>query len=292
MLSRTPEAAPWRSVQWDARTIGSWSSQVDGADVVINLAGRNVNCRYTAENRRAIMDSRLESTRILGEVIRGATAPPPIWLQSSTATIYAHRFDEPNDERSGLIGGNEPDVPRSWDFSVEVAQAWEAAAFDVDIPGTRVVALRSAMVMSPDADGIFDVLLSLVRRGLGGRSGSGRQFVSWIHDQDFIAALNWIIDHEELEGHINICSPHPLPNTEFMRGLREAWGIRIGLPANRLMLEAGAMVMRTETELVLKSRRVVPGRLMDSGFAFAFPTWPEAAENLCSRWRSRGSRDA
>lgn len=139
--------------------------------------------------------------------------------------------------------------------------------------------------MSPDRDGVFDVLLWLVRRGLGSRNGNGRQFVSWIHEFDFIASIKWIIDHAQLEGPVNVCSPHPLPNAEFMRDLRQAWGKRVGLPATKLMLEIGAVFLRTETELILKSRRVVPGKLLQSGFEFQFPGWPEAAAELCNRWR-------
>jgi len=149
------------------------------------------------------------------------------------------------------------------------------------------VKLRSAMTMSPDKGGIFDVLLGLVRRGLGGKSGDGRQFVSWIHYQDFVNAILWLIDHDEIDGAVNLCAPEPLPNEEFMRALREAWGTRIGLPAASWMLEVGALFLRTETELILKSRRVVPGRLLKGGFAFQFPSWPEAARDLCEQWRAR-----
>jgi NAD dependent epimerase/dehydratase family enzyme len=147
------------------------------------------------------------------------------------------------------------------------------------------VALRSAMTMSPDRGGVFDVLLGLVRRGLGGRAGDGRQYVSWIHDQDFIRAIYWLLDHRELEDPVNLAAPNPVPNASFMRVLREAWGIPLGLPATGWMLELGAFFLRTETELILKSRRVVPGRLVASGFTFQFPTWPEAARDLCRRWR-------
>jgi uncharacterized protein (TIGR01777 family) len=182
-------------------------------------------------------------------------------------------------------------VPRdTWRFSIEVAEAWEQAANEAKAPATRKVLLRSAMVMSPDRGGVFDVLLGLVRRGLGGRAGDGRQFVSWVHDRDFVCAIHWLIEHD-LEGPVNIASPNPLPNVDFMRTLRTACGARIGLPASRWMLELGAFFLRTETELILKSRRVVPGRLLESGFEFKFPKWPEAAADLCERWRaSRTSR--
>jgi uncharacterized protein len=245
-----------------------------------------VNCRYNDSNRRAIMESRVASTAAVGRAIAQCAEPPRVWLQASTATIYAHRYDAPNDERTGILGGGEPDVPDTWRFSIEVARAWERELAAAETPATRKVALRSAMVMSPDRGGVFDVLLGLVRRGLGGKSGDGRQYVSWIHDHDFVAAVRWLIEHEDVDGPVNVASPGPLPNAEFMRALREAWGIRIGLPATRLMLEAGAVAMRTETELVLKSRRVVPGRLLEQGFEFRFPEWPGAARDLCARWRA------
>lgn len=230
------------------------------------------------------MDSRVDSTRVVGEAIAACASPPRVWLQASTATIYAHRYDAPNDERTGIIGGDEPDVPETWRFSIEVAKAWERTLDEADTPRTRKVALRTGIVMSPDRGGAFDVLLSLVRRGLGGTSGDGRQYVSWIHDGDFVRAVRWLIDGD-LEGAVNVSAPYPLPNAEFMRTLREAWGARVGLPATRWMLELGAIFLRTETELVLKSRRVVPTRLAEAGFTFTHPRWPEAARDLCARWR-------
>jgi len=274
------------TVMWDARTIGPWADEIDGADVVINLAGRSVNCRYNAANRREIMASRVDSTRIIGDAIARTKSPPRVWLQASTATIYAHRYDAPNDDISGLIGGNEPNAPDTWRFSIEVAKAWEKAFNEIDTPRTRKVLLRSAVTMSPDAGGIFDVMLGLVRKGLGGTNGDGRQYVSWIHDVDFVQAVKWLIDHEEFTGPVNLASPNPLPNSEFMRTLRHAYGARIGLPAAKWMLEIGAVFLRTETELILKSRRVVPTRLLDSGFEFKFADWRAAATDLCQRWRA------
>ncbi len=286
VLSRNPSPAPWPVLSWDARTIGPWASAIDGADVVINLAGRSVNCRYNANNRRLIVESRVQSTQAVGAAIARAARPPRVWLQASTATIYAHRYDAPNDEKTGLLGGSEPNAPDTWRFSIDVAKAWEHAALAADVPHTRKVLLRSAMTMSPDKGGIFDVLLGLVRRGLGGSCGDGRQYVSWIHDRDFIRSIYWMIEHAELMGPINLCAPNPEPNAEFMSTLRLAWGTRIGLPASRWMLALGAFFMRTETELILKSRRVVPGTLLESGFRFEYPTWRQAAEDLCRRWKS------
>ena len=285
VLARKAYAAPWRVVQWDGATLGDWTRELENADVVVNLAGRNVNCRYSAAHRREIMESRVRSTRVLGEAVGRLSVAPRLWLNSSTATIYRHVFDRPMDEATGEIGGNEADAPRSWGFSIQVATAWEETFFAAAAPRTRKIALRSSVILSPDSGGIFDVLLRLVRFGLGGTSGSGRQFVSWIHDADFARAIESLIAHEELSGIVNVAAPNPLPNSDFMRDLRKAWGARIGLPASKWMLEFGAVFMRTETELVLKSRRVVPGRLLASGFVFQFPEWPAAARDLVRRWR-------
>ena len=291
VLSRGGRTAPWRVARWDGENVGDWAGELDGADAIINLAGHTVNCRYKEVNRRLILDSRVKSTRIVGQAVARASRPPRVWLQASTATIYVHRLDAANDEATGIIGGAEPDVPDTWRFSIDVATAWERAASESETPRTRKVLLRSAMVMSPDRGGVFDVLLGLVRRGLGGRAASGRQYVSWIHDQDFIRSILWLLDHDEIEGPVNLTSPNPLPNAQFMSDLRRAWGAPIGLPATKWMLEIGAFLLRTETELVLKSRRVIPGRLLQSGFAFQFPTWPEAARDLCARWKERNHRE-
>src|SRR5918996_6482790 len=185
VLSRSGAGQP-RIARWDGRTVGPWADEIAGADVVINLAGRSVNCRYTDANLKEMMDSRVDSTRAVGQAIEKATRPPRAWLQMSTATIYAHRFDAPNDEASGRIGGDEPDAPAYWGYSVKIARDWERAQSDADTPSTRKVALRAAVVMSPDRGGIFDVMLGLVRRGLGGPAAGGAQYVSWIHDRDFV----------------------------------------------------------------------------------------------------------
>ena len=279
-----------RLVSWDGRSGGEWEREIDGADVVVNLAGRSVNCRYTPENTREMMTSRVLSTEAVGRAVAAAARPPRLWLQMSTATIYAHRFDAPNDEATGIIGGHEAGVPGYWSFSVEIARAWEAALQAARTPSTRKVALRASMVMSPDRGGVFDAMLGLVRSGLGGSAAGGRQYVSWIHHEDFVAALDFIAEREELSGPINVCSPNPLPYRDFMAALRDAWGVSVGLPATRWMLEAGAFIMRTDTELVLKSRRVVPGRLLQSGFSFRHPEWREAARHLAWAWRE-GARN-
>jgi uncharacterized protein (TIGR01777 family) len=286
VLSRHPEPSLWQVLPWNGRDLGTWTNAIDGADIVINLAGRNVNCRYTPANRREIMDSRILSTRVVGQAIAQAAKPPALWMNASTATIYRHALDRAMDESTGELGGHEPDAPSTWSFSIDVATSWEREFFAAATPRTRKIALRSAMTMSPDPGGIFDTLLRLVRAGLGGKAASGKQFISWIHETDFVRAIDFLIDHQGLNGSVNICSPCPLPNREFMRALRQAWGTSIGLPATRWMLELGALFLRTETELILKSRRVVPQRLLEAGFKFNFAEWPSAAGDLVNRWRS------
>ncbi len=292
VLSRGARPAPWHVVAWDAKNPGPWTKELEGADAVINLAGRSVNCRYNAANRREIIASRVDSVRAVGRAIAAAAKPPRVWLQAGTATIYAHRYDAPNDEATGIIDPAEPGAPSTWRFSIDVATAWERTLEEFAPPRTRCVMLRSAMVMSPDRGGVFDVMLGLVRRGLGGRMGDGRQFVSWIHGDDFHRAICWLITCDDLAGAVNLAAPQPLPNADFMRALRQAVGVRFGLPAAEWMLEIGAVFLRTETELILKSRRVISGRLMQSGFTFNHPAWPEAARDLYRRWREQRMADA
>lgn len=289
VLSRHRYDAPWKVIEWDGRTAGTWIAELERSDVCINLAGRSVDCRYNAKNRRAIYDSRIQSTQLLNQTIASLREPPRVWINASTATIYRYALDRTMDEASGELGGNEPGAPDTWNFSIDVAKAWEQAFFSGSTPRTRKVAIRSAMTFSPDRGGVFDVLLGLVRHGLGGTQGSGKQFVSWIHESDFVRAIDLLIERAEFSGVVNLASPNPLPNREFMKALREAWGTRIGLPALAWMLEIGTFVLRSESELVLKSRRVVPGRLLAVGFEFLFPEWPAAARELVGRWKaSRG----
>ncbi|HXA65810.1 MAG TPA: TIGR01777 family oxidoreductase [Bryobacteraceae bacterium] len=285
VFSRSPRATPWRMIMWDGRTAGTWAGELEQADLCINLSGRSVNCRYTTENRQAIEESRVLSTRLLNQVMPSLKQPPRLWVNASTATIYRHARDRAMDEASGELGGNEPGAPDTWNFSIEVAKRWEEAFFATPTPRTRKIAIRSALTLSPERGGVFDVLLGLVRRSLGGTQGPGTQYVSWIHEADFVKAMELLIAREDFSGIINLASPNPLPNREFMRILRDAWGIRIGLPIPSWMVEIGAFALQTESELILKSRRVVPGRLLGSGFQFQFPDWPGAASELVARWR-------
>ena len=285
VLSRSPRPAPWRVVSWDGATPGGWISELEQSDVCINLAGRSVNCRYTPANRSIIYESRIQSTRLLNQVLSSLNRAPRLWVNASTATIYRHTLDRAMSEAEGELGGNEPGAPDTWNFSIDVAKGWEEAFFSTPTPLTRKIAMRSAITLSPDRGGVFDVLLGLVRHGLGGTQGPGTQFVSWIHEADFVRAIDLLIAQEGFSGVVNLASPNPLPNRDFMRALRDAWGIRFGLPNPEWMIEIGTWLMRTESELVLKSRRVVPGRLLAGGFQFLFPEWPSAARELVSRWR-------
>ncbi len=275
VLTRTPAVRPdrVREVAWNAKSLGNWASELDGAEVVVNLTGRSVDCRYNARNRREIMESRVNSTRVIGTAIAQCQTPPRVWLNASTATVYAHTFGPPHDESS-------QDMDSATDakdaFSVEVAQAWECALNDAATPQTRKVALRTSMVLGLGRNSVFPVLRRLTKLGLGGRQGSGKQFVSWLHIEDFCRAIEWIIAHEELNGAVNICAPHPLPNAEMMSTFCNVCSMPVGLPATEWMLEIGAFFLRTETELILKSRRVVPGKLLTSGFEFHFPKFHDA----------------
>ena len=265
-----------RHVNWDARTLGPWQSALEGATAVVNLTGKSVNCRYNQPNREEILGSRVDSTRVLGQAIARCAQPPGVWLNASTATVYRHTVDNSWDER----GETEASTEAKDQFSVEVAWAWERALNESLTPGTRKVALRMAMVLGLAKNSVFPMLRRLTRFGLGGKMGSGKQFVSWIHEIDFCRAIEWLINHQELEGPINITAPNPVPNAEMMRLLRQVCHRPIGLPATAWMLEVGAFLLRTETELIIKSRRVIPGRLLQSGFEFQVPTIREAFERL------------
>jgi uncharacterized protein (TIGR01777 family) len=292
VLTRGPFTAPWQTVHWDGEHEGPWTETLEGADVCINLAGRSVNCRYDAANRQEIYDSRIRTTRLLNDVIAGLADPPRVWLNASTATIYRHALDREMDEETGELAGNElisarRRAPDTWNFSARVAKDWETTFFEMETTRTRKVAMRSGIILSPAPGNAFAVFLNLVRLSLGGAQGNGRQFVSWIHEADFARAVEFLIYHDELDGPVNIAAPHPLPNREFMKTLRDAWGMPNGLPTPWPIIEIGTFLLRTESELVLKSRRVVPARLLDAGFEFDFPEWPEAAEDLVRLWKGR-----
>jgi hypothetical protein len=271
------KTGPARAVVWDGSTLGDWAHELDGSSALVNLAGLSVNCRYHALNRQAIFASRVNSTCVLGRAVQACARPPRVWLNSSTATIYKHSYDRPMDEASGLIAGS----PEAKDlFSVDVAKAWEQAFDEATAPETRKVALRTAMVFSTHQGTVYRVLRRLVRCGLGGAMDGGRQYASWLHQTDFCRAIEWLIDRDDFAGAVNLAAPQPLSNREMMRTIRAACHMPIGLPARRWMLEVGALVLQTETELIIKSRRVVPARLVDAGFEFRFPDLASAVEDL------------
>jgi uncharacterized protein (TIGR01777 family) len=276
-----PELSPASSqVEWDGKNLGNWAQHLEGAFAVINLAGRSVNCRYTRPNQRDIYDSRVDSTRVLGESIRRCEHPPEIWINSSTATIYQHSLEQPRDENSTAFAA----TPEAKDaFSVHVAEQWERTCIEAVTPATRKILLRAGMVLSPERGGVFHVLSRLVRFRLGGPMAGGSQYVSWIHAHDFSEAVKFLLAKSDLSGPINVTSPNPIRNREMMQALREAFGVRLGLPASRWMLELGTFFLRTETELILKSRCVVPARLLQAGFAFRFPTFKSAVDALLAK---------
>jgi uncharacterized protein len=278
ILTRNPKprADAIREVRWDGESLGGWLKELEGALALVNLAGVSVNCRYHARNRKLMLNSRLNSTRVLGEAIARCANPPPVWLNSSTATIYRHTFGAAWDE-AGEIGGcaEAKDI-----FSVHIATEWERVFNQANTPRTRKVAVRSAMVLGHAKNSVLPNLLRLGRLGLGGSLAGGRQFVSWIHEEDFGRAVEWIIEHESLRGPVNLAAPNPMTNAEFMAMIRTVCHAPFGLPASRWMLEIGAFVLRTETELLIKSRRVVPGKLLADGFVFRHPRLLPAIEQL------------
>jgi len=250
-------------LEWDGKTLGPWALALEGAERVINLAGRNVNCRYDERNRREILDSRVDSTRVIGQAIAACKIPPKLWINSSTATIYRHAEDHAQDEWTGEPGDG---------FSVGIARAWEEAFFAAAVPGsTRKIALRTGMVLANEDGTVFDVLRHLTRRGLGGRMGKGTQRVSWIHMEDFLEAVDFLAADPLLDGVFNLTTPEFPTNRELMQIFREQQGAPFGLPASEWMLAVGARLMKTETELVLKSRWADPMRLREAGFRWRWP---------------------
>jgi uncharacterized protein len=255
LTRKRPELPGTHNHLWDGKTLGEWASALAGAEVLINLAGRSVNCRYNETNKKEILDSRINATRVLGEAIAGANHPPKVWLNSSTATIYRHAEDRPMDDETGEIGSG---------FSVDVAKAWEKTFFDAPTPATRKVALRTAMVLGKHG-GVLPVLTNLARYGLGGQMASGRQYISWTHEQDVYRAIEFLIAGD-FEGTFNVSAPNPVQNKTFMLLLRKQVKQPLGLASTKWMLGLGAVFLKTETELILKSRWVIPSRLEKAGF--------------------------
>jgi len=259
----------FRYVNWDAKTMTGWEIELEGIDVLINLAGKSVDCRYNKKNKQEIMASRVDSTTILNNAILQCVIPPKHWLNSSTATIYRYSVDKQMDEKTGEIG---------FDFSMNVARAWERAFYETQTPHTVKTALRTSIVLGTEG-GAYIPLKRLVQFGFGGKQGSGRQFVSWIHELDFARAVEFIITNK-MEGSVNVVSPAPVCNAEFMAALQKRFNVPFGIPTPEPILKLGARLIGTEPELVLKSRNVIPRRLQENGFKFEYGELAKALQAL------------
>ncbi|MGK7379713.1 TIGR01777 family oxidoreductase [Planococcus sp. 1R117A] len=245
---------------------------LEGAELVVNLAGKSVNCRYNAKNKKEILESRTKTTQLLGNAVAACENPPPLWVNASTATIYRHAEDRPMTEEKGEFGSG---------FSVEVGQAWEQAFFAFQLPKTRQAALRMAIVLGEG--GVMEPYKNMVRFGLGGKQGKGKQMFSWIHIEDVFRIILFLLDHKDLSGIINASAPNPVTNRELMELMRKAMNRKLGLPAAKWMLEMGAVALGTETELILKSRWVFPERLERAGFEFKYETLDQALGQILKK---------
>lgn len=263
IISRSSEHINWQNN-------GEIKEALEGAELLINLAGKSVNCRYNSKNKLEIVMSRTETTAILGNALLGCTNPPSLWINSSTATIYRHADDRPMTEKMGEIGSG---------FSVDVAKAWEETFFNFALPHTRQVALRIAIVLG-ESGGVMTPYKNLVTFGLGGTQGSGRQMFSWIHIEDLFQIVLFLKEREDLEGVFNCSSPHPVTNRELMAHLRSSMNRKLGFPTPTWMLKAGAVLIRTETELILKSRWVLPERLEQAGYTFKYKKLDSALKGI------------
>jgi uncharacterized protein (TIGR01777 family) len=274
VLTRNPQKRTdnVKEVYWDAKNLGPWTRELENADVLVNLTGKSVNCRYTEANKREIINSRTQSTGVLGTAMLQLKQPPKVWINSSSATIYRHAEDRNMDELTGEYGN---------DFSPGVVKAWEKSFNDITLPATKKFTLRISIVLGK-GDGVMPRLINLVRFGLGGKQGNGAQFFSWIHEEDFYRIILWCIDNPEQQGVYNCCVPNPITNYYLMRILRETMNMPFGLPAPGWLLKMGAVMIGTETELILKSRRVVPTKLIQQGFVFTYPEINSALKNLFS----------
>jgi len=276
ILTRTPHknTTNVKFILWDAKTLGDWSEYLEGAECVINLCGKSVDCRYTDKNKALIFSSRLDSTAILGKAIASCKNPPKIWMNAASATYYRYSEDKVMTEIDGEVGEG---------FSVEVCKAWEKVFNEAQTPQTRKINLRISMVMGKRA-GVFPVLKKLTKRFLGGKMGSGNQFVSWIHQEDFCRLVEWLINNKNAAGPYNVAAPHPIRNKDMMASYRKVFKVPFGLAASEWMLEIGAFFIKTETELILKSRNVISDRAMKEGFEFKFRTMEECVKNLEARF--------
>ncbi|MEO5685579.1 MAG: TIGR01777 family oxidoreductase [Chitinophagaceae bacterium] len=256
--------------RWDAEHQEKhWTSELEGADLVINLAGKSVNCRYTEKNKQEILSSRINPTKAIGEAIRNCTVPPKLWINAGSATIYRHATDRPQDEYNGEYAD---------DFSVQVCRQWEKSFTDQRTAFTRKVVLRMAIALGNG--GVMIPYFNLLKFGLGGRQGHGRQMYSWIHTDDICHMIEWIYEHKNIEGIYNCAAPNTVTNDFFMKTLRRITGHNFGLPAHKWMLTIGGWLIGTEKELLLKSRWVVPTKILETGFTFRFSKLEDAIEDI------------
>ncbi|WP_265426956.1 TIGR01777 family oxidoreductase [Chryseobacterium sp. YIM B08800] len=268
ILTRNPKRK--NEILWDAKTLGEWKNLLENSDVLINLAGKSVDCRYTDKNKQEIYDSRINSTKVLQQAVDQCVNKPEVWLNASSATIYIHSETQLNREENGIIGD---------DFSMNICKSWEKEFFKTENKDTRKVALRTSIVLGNNG-GAFPKLKLITKLGLGGKQGRGNQNISWIHIDDFCKAVEYIIENKNLSGEINVTAPNPLSNEEFMRKLRKEMKIPFGLNAAFWQLEIASIFLKTETELLLKSRNVYPEKLIENGFEFIHPNVEIAFENL------------
>ncbi|MEY5047221.1 MAG: hypothetical protein RLZZ175_580 [Bacteroidota bacterium] len=268
ILCRNPKNE--NEVFWDGKTIGHWANELENADLLLNLAGKSVNCRYTEENKKAILNSRVDTTNVLGEAIKLCKNAPKVWINSASATIYRHSVDKNMDEYNGEFHD---------DFSVQVCKKWEKTFNEFELPTTRKVILRMSIVLGKNG-GALPAYYNLAKFGLGGIQGNGNQYFSWIHIQDLFNIIQFTLQNKDVNGVINCAAPNPLTNKEVMHIIRKKAGVPFGLPASKWMLEFGAFFLRTETELLLKSRKVVSKKLEELGFQFKFKTFKEAVDDL------------
>lgn len=268
ILTRNPKAK--NHIYWNTKELGDWTKALENLDVLINLTGKSVDCRYTEKNKKLIHDSRIDSTHILGLAINLCDNPPKVWLNSSTATIYKHSLMKEMTEDTGETGN---------DFSMNIAKSWESAFNSITNPKTRKIILRTSIVLGKKGGALIP-LKRLTQFGMGGKQGDGNQKVSWIHELDFAHAICHLIENKNLSGIFNLCVPKPTNNNTLMKSLRKVLNISFGIPQPKWLLEVGAKLIGTETELILKSRNVIPKRLMDHRFKFKFVDIEAALRDL------------
>lgn len=275
ILSRShfPDQGNVKYYQWNGKEQGEWSQALEGADVLINLNGKSVDCRYTEKNKQLIYSTRLDSTAALGRAIQSCQKPPELWINAASATIYRHSLDKEMDEKGGEIGSG---------FSVDVCRKWEQVFDSFEVPGTRKILIRTGIVLGKKG-GPFFPLKMLAKTGLGGMQGPGNQYFSWLHEKDFVRIIRYFIENKNAEGIYNLCAPSPVQNKELMKNLRKEVGVPFGLPLPEWLLEIGAGMINTETELILKSRRVIPKRLLEEGYRFEFTDIKKALVNLIKK---------